>query len=146
MFKTINGNLFDQNLESYCHGCNVFGKMYAGIANQFRIRYPEMFEQYKLGCSKKLFQPGDVFHYQDLATNKHIFNLFSQSYPGPYAKLEWLKQSLSETLNLCQSLGVNSLGSPLIGGGIGGLDPKEVLKIFEELGNMSSVNVVVCIL
>ncbi len=146
-FELRQGNLFEQiDLDGLGQGTNLYGKMFAGIAAVFYKQYPEMFKEYKLGCDFRIFKPGDVHHYQDPTTGKHIFNMFSQDYPGPNAKIEWLRASLKEALALCETVGCLSLGCPMIGAGIGSLNPDDVLEVFKEAGEGSSVKLVVCVL
>lgn len=44
------GDLFDIDLPAIGHGCNSRGSMGAGIAVQFRRRYPDMYREYKRRC------------------------------------------------------------------------------------------------
>jgi len=43
------------------HGVSCAGRMGAGIALEFRRRFPEMFQEYRRRCYKKRLQPGDLF-------------------------------------------------------------------------------------
>jgi hypothetical protein len=58
----VSGDLFaDPSLDGLAHGCNCVGAMGAGIAMEFRRRYPEMYLQYKKHCDSGDFVPGTVF-------------------------------------------------------------------------------------
>lgn len=48
------GSVFSvPGVTSYAHGCNCKGAMGKGIAKQFKERYSEMYQAYKLQCQKK---------------------------------------------------------------------------------------------
>lgn len=43
MIKTIAGNLVtEKEMDVFCHQCNCFGRMGAGIAKQIAVKYPEV--------------------------------------------------------------------------------------------------------
>lgn len=49
--QLVTGNLLDSNCDILINTVNCVGVMGAGIAKQFKDRYPRMFKQYKLDCS-----------------------------------------------------------------------------------------------
>ena len=127
----VKGNLFDGKDEAIAHGCNTIGVMGAGIAKQFRLRYPEMFRVYHTTCVEKMFQPGDAIKTFCLAEKRVIYCLATQNQLGAFAKLEWIEKSLRKVLS--ESSPPKTLGIPMIGAGIGGLDSKDVLNLFHKL-------------
>lgn len=125
----VTGDLFDTTAEAIGHGINCQGSMGAGIAAEFRRRYPVMYEVYKRRCAEGRVFPGSMFCYK--ATDKWVFNIASQDRPGPDARLNWLARGLHSALEECDELGVHTLALPRIGAGIGGLawvDVKAVLQ------------------
>ena len=77
----VEGDLFlnKYNAQAFAHGCNCVGSMGAGIAVEFKQRYPEMFEEYHRRCKAqpREFNPGDVFLWK--AEDKPwVFNLATQ--------------------------------------------------------------------
>lgn len=134
------GSLFDaENGVALAHGCNCRGVMGAGIALQFKARYPEMFEQYKLKCQHKTFSPGDAFVWK--VENRYILNLATQDHPGPYARLEWIDHSLRSAIKTFGE-SVPIIAMPKIGCGIGGLnweDVEAVLKTLEKSNKVAFV-------
>jgi O-acetyl-ADP-ribose deacetylase (regulator of RNase III) len=142
MLTEIKGDLFKTNIKVICHGCNTKGKMFSGIANQFRLKYPDMFLEYKTLCDKKEFNVGDCFWYE---TNdgKIIANLGTQKYPGPHATLNAITKSFICLFNKCFESGYTEVACCMIGCGIGGLNWQEVKPIIEDLSNQYNINVVV---
>ncbi len=50
--RYVSGDLFHNahDAQAFAHGCNCQGSMGAGIAKNFRARYPEMYEEYRRRC------------------------------------------------------------------------------------------------
>jgi O-acetyl-ADP-ribose deacetylase (regulator of RNase III) len=139
------GDLFDEKFEfsAIGHGVNVDGLMGAGIAKEFRRRYPSMFNEYKHLCKYEILVPGGCFFWAspDIA----VLNLASQDRPGPNAKTKWLAQSLFTGLMALEQSGRPTLGLPWIGCGIGGLDQGEALEVIEETAQFfPTVNITIC--
>lgn len=131
MITLRQGSLFDTELNAIGHGVNVDGYMGAGIAKQFKQRYPRNYEMYKHACNIHLLKPGAAICWFD--NGKYIYNIASQDRPGPNAKLKWLRSGLQHAMILCIRSGVEELAIPRIAAGIGGLEWTEVLKVIEDL-------------
>ena len=54
MIEFKKGNIFTTECEVIVNTVNCSGVMGAGIAYEFRLRYPDMFYKYKELCDKKL--------------------------------------------------------------------------------------------
>ena len=91
----VTGDLFAADLPALAHGCNCKGSMGAGIAREFRRRYPAMYQAYRARCAEGAFQLGDVMMWQE--GEKTIFNLATQQRSGPPADLEAIERALSST-------------------------------------------------
>lgn len=128
------GNLFATENTIIGHGVNIVGVMGAGIAKTFKDLYPDNFLLYKDLCKSNALKPGMVLVTEE--KGKTIVNIASQDYPGPCARLEWIKQGLEKFYQL----GYTSLTLPWIGCGIGGLNKKDVETILSE----SPLQIVVC--
>jgi O-acetyl-ADP-ribose deacetylase (regulator of RNase III) len=142
------GNLFSvEEGVSLAHGCNTRGVMGAGIAKQFRDRYPEMFTHYKFRCDQKLLWPGRSFVWKGknktgTVENRWIINLATQDNLGACARYEWIEASIEDALN---TLGesVEAIAMPQIGCGIGGLEWEKVKAIIEKIGKVTETRIVV---
>lgn len=58
MLKYYNGTVFNSDAEVLVNTVNCFGVMGAGIALEFKLRYPEMFLKYKDMCEKGEYKVG----------------------------------------------------------------------------------------
>jgi len=129
--ECLRGDLFlIQDVQAFFQGCNATGAMGKGIALEFKKRWPEMYQEYKIRCKQGKLKLGDVFHW----TNRefHIFNLITQPRPGPYAELDAIEKALDKAIQLCILHRINSVAIPKIGAGLGGLPWEAVKQIIES--------------
>jgi O-acetyl-ADP-ribose deacetylase (regulator of RNase III) len=115
------GDLFASGLPAIAHGVNCQGVMGAGIAAQFRRRWPDMYEAYRKQCGQfGGLIPGDVIPW------KHpggvIFNLATQLDPGADAQPWMITAAVGRMIREAHySYGITEIGLPMIGCGFGGL-------------------------
>lgn len=108
------------------HGCNTRGAMGAGIAAQVAQRYPLARDQYAAACRRNEFIIGQaqLVHVLDatcVKTDRVIFNLGTQRNPGADATYWAVFLSFANMAEQCAVLGIDLVGIPRIGCGIGGL-------------------------
>lgn len=127
------GDLFTSDADALAHGCNCQGVMGAGIAVQFRKRYPKMFEDYRARCMNGSFGIGSCFAW-DAPDGKVIYNLGTQKYPGPCARLEDIRTALLTMLRMPTKKNqlIRTIALPRIGCGHGGLKWPDVKNIIEQ--------------
>jgi O-acetyl-ADP-ribose deacetylase (regulator of RNase III) len=128
------GNLFDsKDLDALAHGTNTLGVMGAGIAVEFKRRYPEMYRLYnKLGLQGSL-EVGFVMPWY--VQPPAIFNLMTQGHKGRTilpATLKAIKESVEEMFIHAENTRIKRIGIPKIGAGLGGLDWNDVEKVLLE--------------
>jgi O-acetyl-ADP-ribose deacetylase (regulator of RNase III) len=111
------------------HGVNVDGLMGAGIAVQFKDRFPENYRVYSERCAANLLRPGRILSHIEKDTL--IINFASQDRPGRNARYDWLFSSLLHGAQGVSRVygGYNLIAIPEIGCGIGGLEWRAVAKI-----------------
>lgn len=134
MITFVKGDLFsnEYKVEAFAHGCNCSGVMGAGIALEFRRRWPDMYIIYKDRCNKSKFTPGSSLLYLD----KDLFGVFclaTQDKVGANATIDNIVRSVTAMLAEANDWEINSIAMTAIGCGIGGLaweDVKEALSWF----------------
>ena len=109
-------SIFDVDAEAYVNTINCVGAMGAGVALEFKKRYPEMFEEYKSECLIMGITPGDCWTYLDKKTEKHIFNLAVKKDWRHWATQEWIDNSIKSLKLEILELDIKSVSMPLIGG------------------------------
>lgn len=62
--KIIKGNIFNTKAQTIVNTVNCVGVMGKGIALVFKLRYPNMFEQYQNYCSQRLISIGKLWLYK----------------------------------------------------------------------------------
>lgn len=140
------GDLFDPawNFDALAHGVNCKGKMGSGIAVAFRERWPLMYRNYWWLCRSDtgFFLPGQVYPWQ-AEDGLTIYNIASQYLPGPDAKQEYLEAGLQYVRFHMKHKGLNNLGLPRIGAGIGGLTFDTVCDTVVSVFGESDLNVTI---
>jgi O-acetyl-ADP-ribose deacetylase (regulator of RNase III) len=138
----LKGDLFQTpGLRAYAHGCNCAGAMDAGVAVAFKKRWPRMFEEYKLRCADRRFHLGDVFVWNE--GDEVVYNLAIQAHWKEKSKLPALARALRKMVQLAEHAGVERVGLPRIGAGLGGLDWTRVKSVLAEVGNETKVTLLV---
>jgi O-acetyl-ADP-ribose deacetylase (regulator of RNase III) len=125
MITYRDGDLFASGLPALAHGVNCRGVMGAGIAAQFRQRWPDMYESYRKRCAKAAMIPGDILPWKD-GSGLVIFNLATQQAPGPCAQPWMITAAIGRMITEAVHdfrFYITEIGLPMIGCGIGGLDP-----------------------
>jgi O-acetyl-ADP-ribose deacetylase (regulator of RNase III) len=133
----VQGDLFVNRFraQALAHGVNCRGSMGAGIALQFRERYPAMFEEYRRLCKAqpRELNPGDVFLWRD-DNRPWVFNLATQEdYWRSRATYQAVELTLHRMRDLADTEGVASIAMPRIGAGYGGLSWKKVRVLIDEV-------------
>jgi O-acetyl-ADP-ribose deacetylase (regulator of RNase III) len=138
----VRGDLFvEPALSAYAHGCNCAGSMGAGIAIEFKKRWPRMFDEYRARCKDGRFRLGDVFVWSE--AGRTIYNLGTQEHWKKKAQLAALSKALEKTVELAAAAGIGRVGLPRIGAGLGGLDWFRVRQAIERVGSGSQITLVV---
>ena len=125
------GDLFDAPQPALAHGCNCTGGMGAGIAVEFRRRWPDMYDEYRARCLAGVFIPGDVFTWD--AADRTVFNLGTQLTPQTPATLEAIGVSVGKMIDAAIWRGMHEIAIPRIGAGLGGLDWPDVKHAIEAI-------------
>lgn len=127
--RLCRGDIFAGNPEAIAHGCNLLGVMGAGIAVEFKNRYPLMFDEYQKACKEKKLRGGDVFVYD--APGTKIFNLMTQS-GCKGADIQFLREALDHMCEQAMRMGIRRVTIPMIGAGLGGIQPTVCLNCYLE--------------
>ena len=143
-FDIVTGNLFDPSFgfNGIAQGVNTLGVMGAGIAVEFRNRWPMMYNEYRLLC--KRFGPalgGSLHAWHDSRdTDLVIFNMFSQIDPGKNGSYDLLRKSAVQMVIDAERRHHNRVGLPWIGCGIAGLAKHNVSEILHDVLDESEVD------
>jgi len=138
----VKGDLFaHEGLGAIAHGCNCAGAMGKGIAVQFRQRFPKMYDAYKQRCADGRFKLGDVFAWPEDGLT--VFNLGTQKTWRTKADLGAIETAVRSMVRLAEQAGIAKVGLPRIGAGLGGVAWPAVRALLSEVGNATTVELVV---
>ncbi len=73
MLQALIGDLFASRAQTLVNTVNCVGVMGKGVAEQFKTRFPAMFEDYKSRTDCKAVRPGEPYLYRD-ASRTQIVN------------------------------------------------------------------------
>jgi O-acetyl-ADP-ribose deacetylase (regulator of RNase III) len=137
----VKGDLFQTpGIRAYAHGCNCAGAMDAGVAVAFKKRWPRMFEDYAARCADGRFHLGDVIVWNE--GEEVVYTLAIQEHWKKKAKLPALARALRRAVALAEHAGVERIGLPRIGTGLGGLEWPRVKRVLDEVGAETKVTLV----
>lgn len=130
--KYTKGNIFTSKCQTLVNTVNCVGVMGAGIALEFKYRYPEMFGKYAKYCEDKLIEIGKLWVYDIPNSTQKVLNFptkFHWKYPSKYEYLEKGLKKFAETYN---EKGITSIAFPMLGTFNGGLDTERVLDLMYQ--------------
>lgn len=104
--------------------------MGAGIAREFKRRYPYMFEEYRDWCRNNIFRPGGYYLYKH--TDPWILNFETQADRGG-ATMEYVEKCFVDFVLYYRDEGITSLAIPRIAAGLGGLEWEEVKWLLMDI-------------
>ena len=138
IFRT--GSLFKSNADILINPVNTVGVMGAGLALDFKKRYPKMFESYKAYCHPKMTLREYKFHVFDEG-DPIIYNFASKEHFKKPSLLKYIRYSM---VQLCNWLNnhperdrIKTIAMPPVGAGLGGLEQIQVLhQIYYHLRNL----------
>lgn len=140
MIKIIRGNIFTTDCQSIVNTVNCVGVMGAGIAYEFRLRYPEMYEKYQELCKNNMLDIGKLWIYKK-NENKWIIN-FPTKYHWKYpSKIEYLEKGLKKFVSTYEDKGIVSVAFPILGATNGGIPQEKSIQIMEKY--LSNINILV---
>ena len=125
--KIIKGNIFTSSSQVLVNTVNCVGVMGAGIALEFRLRYPSMYKQYAELCKQRKINIGNLWMYK--SEKKWILNFPTKIHWKYPSKESYLHEGLKYFVENFKELGIESIAFPLLGSQKGGLNPKQSLNI-----------------
>jgi hypothetical protein len=133
-FQISYKSIFDTKVDAYVNTINCVGAMGAGIALEFKNRYPRMFQHYKEQCSKNLIRPGDcyIWHTEDTNDSHYVLGLAVKNDWRHWSTLEWLESSIKSLKLVILENDIKSVNLPLPGGKNGRKGPYG--KVLEPKG------------
>jgi O-acetyl-ADP-ribose deacetylase (regulator of RNase III)/uncharacterized protein YwgA len=125
MFKALIGDLFESPAAAWVNTVNCVGVMGKGVAQEFKQRFPAMFEDYRERCERKAVRLGEPYLYLD-ASGRAIVNFPTKGHWRSPSRLADIERGLDWFAAHAAEWGLTTVAMPPLGCGNGGLEWAEV--------------------
>jgi O-acetyl-ADP-ribose deacetylase (regulator of RNase III) len=119
-------------MQTLTNPVNCIGVMGAGLARQFKQRFPTMFVEYAERCRRGLVRLGEPYLYKTPDTLPWILNFPTKHNWKDLSEKESIVTGLRHLAQHYEAWGVTSLAVPSLGCGLGGLSWKEIEPILTQ--------------
>jgi len=123
------GNIFESTCEAWVNPVNCIGVMGSGLALAFKIKFPDMFKEYKKICDEQKLFPGLV-HIYCSENPKYIINFPTQDDLSP-SRIVYISSGLVNLAYEVKHLDIKSIALCALGCGLGGLKWENVKPLIE---------------
>ena len=121
-------NILDSHAQTLVCACNVRGVMGKGLAEQFKQRYPLMYEAYVKDCQADLMWQRGYFLYR-VNDDRMIYCFPTKKHWRDNSRIEWIHQGLIKLTEVYRQEGIQQLAVPALGCGEGHLDWVDVYPL-----------------
>ena len=125
MFRALIRDLFESRAQTLVNTVNCVGVMGKGVAEQFKKRFPAMFQDYKSRTDRNDVRLGEPYLFHD-ASGRQIVNFPTKGHWRSPSRVADIERGLDYLAEHIQEWGVSSLALPPLGCGNGGLEWSEV--------------------
>lgn len=140
MFRALIGDLFESRAQALVNTVNCVGVMGKGVAEQFKKRFPAMFDDYKQRCDRRAVRLGEPYLYRD-TSGAWIVNFPTKGHWRSPSRLEDIEHGLDYLAAHLAEWGVTSIAIPPLGCGNGGLEWSDVGPLIYRKLHQLSVDV-----
>lgn len=138
------GTVFNAGTDAVVNTVNCSGVMGTGLALEFRLRYPRMFEEYQRRARAGAIRPGFVDYYVD-ESGLIIVNFPTKNHFARPSKLEWIERGLKHFVSTYGSWSFQSIAFSKLGTDHGRLNWKDVKTLMEAYLRDLRVDVIICL-
>lgn len=142
--KSVFAAFEEENVPVIANTVNTMGVMGAGLALEFKMRFPHYFDYYRERCSHERPLPGSAWIFQE-ETSPTIISLFVKADWKMPSKITWIRSSLKRAEEIIAGRNFERVALPLAGAGKGGIDPQTSEDIIEEVFESSKTEILLCL-
>ena len=144
MITYFEGTVFNAPVKTFVNTVNCAGVMGAGIALEFKLRYPEMFNDYVEKCKNKKMKLGipRIYEYSE---DVWIMNFPTKGHWKFPSKIQWIEQGLKYFVENCEKRNIKSIAFPKLGTNNGGLKWEEVKMLMERSLKDLDISIYICL-
>ncbi len=144
MINYYEGTVFNTSAKTIVNTVNCVGVMGAGIALEFKLRFPEMYEDYKKKCNKNLVRIGRPYIYSH-SDNLWILNFPTKKHWKNMSKLDWIESGLKYFRNNYDNVEMETVAFPKLGTNNGGLNWDNVKDLIEQYLSDLNIDIFICL-
>ena len=138
------GNIFTSRCQTLVNTVNCHGVMGAGIALEFKLRYPRMFTEYENRCRDGKIRIGSLWLYKPIAESraggpsrcpedeKWVLNFPTKKHWRHPSRIEYLDRGLEAFLRTYRDMGITSIAFPMLGATNGRIPEDESLETMKR--------------
>lgn len=135
-------SIFDSSAQVLVNPVNCDGIMGAGLALEFKRRFPDMFSSYKCACIRGDLRIGKLHFWDDDALCHAVLNFPTKNHLRDHSSLAYIRAGLIEFVCRHAVIQITSIAFPLLGCGLGGLNRDQVRALMSEyLGPLEGLSV-----
>ena len=134
MLREIKGNLFNSKCQTLVNSVNCVGVMGAGVALEFKLRYPAMFNRYVDHCRKKRLTIGKLWLYRTPLGDRQpwVLNFPTKDHWKFPSKQSYLHAGLTNFVSTYRDRGIESIAFPSLGSCNGGIPEQTAIDLMIE--------------
>jgi len=127
MLREVTGNIFTSNCQTLVNTVNCVGVMGAGVALEFRLRYPAMYDRYVVLCREQRLTIGKLWLYHTPPTDgpHWVLNFPTKKHWKHPSREEYLHAGLRNFVETYSRRRIESVAFPVLGASNGGI-PEEI--------------------
>jgi len=115
----VKGNIFDSSMMTVVNTVNTVGFMGAGIALEYKRRYPDMFDEYRLNCLNGNLKIGDLHIWKK--SSPWVLNFPTKIHYQDPSKISYIEAGLKKFSSIYKQTEITSIAFPQLGSQLGGL-------------------------
>ena len=135
----LNQDIFKSKVDAIVNTVNCVGVMGAGLAKEFKERYPKMYREYRKKCENNKLKIGKLFVFRTI--NRLIINFPTKIHWKNSSKLEWIEAGLKYFVKNYKKWNIASVAFPQLGTSHGKLDWNNVRPLMENYLNSLDIDV-----
>lgn len=137
----IQGNIFNSCASVLVNPTNCIGPMGAGLAKQFKEKFPGLAENYWNYCRKGMIKPG-ILHLYTINSDLRVLNFPTKNHWKDPSKMEYVELGLNKFIDSYNNKNIKSVAFPLLGAGLGGLDKNLIQNyMIERLNPLEGIDI-----
>jgi len=144
MINYYEGTVFNTPAKTIVNTVNCVGVMGAGIALEFKLRFPEMYKDYKDKCNKNLVRIGRPYIYSH-SDDLWILNFPTKKHWRNKSEIEWIEAGLKYFSKNHSKVEMKSVAFPKLGTNNGGLDWKAVKDLMGKYLSDLDLDIYICL-